>query len=115
MIKTNWEVRDASKQYRDNNTSRNFRNNLSEEVSRHRVHVIVYFTQEYRSLIWENKNDVLDGVESDSHGHEEKGSISVLNSLSGLVTVLEKNDNKDGSDDSHNHLNVGCLRESENI
>jgi hypothetical protein len=74
-------IGDATEQNWSNKTSRELGDNLGEEIGTDIIHVVVDFSQKYRALIREDQNDVLNGVEGDGHGNEEKSSISVLNSL----------------------------------
>lgn len=55
-----------------------FTEDSSEEVWAHFVHIIVNFSQEYWSFIWEHKDDVLDRIESNGQGDEEESTVSVL-------------------------------------
>jgi hypothetical protein len=54
----------------------------------------------------------LDRVEGNGHSHKEECSVSVLNTLNGTVTILEQNDCENGSNDSNDQLNIGCLWET---
>jgi len=38
-----------------------------------------------------------------------------LDTLDGTITVLEENNGEDGSDDGHNQLYIGGLREAEGV
>jgi hypothetical protein len=58
------------------------------------------------ALVREDQDDVLDRVESDCHGHEEKGAVSVLHTLDSPVTVLEKNDTEDSGDNGDDEFNI---------
>jgi hypothetical protein len=113
--KSDGKVNNATVNYRSQNTGWQFSNDLSKEVSTDRVHVVVDFSQEYWSLVWENQNNVLNGIEGNSHGHEEEGTISVLDSLKGFITVLEKNDGEESSDDGNDELNVRGLWKSDGV
>ena len=115
VVKTYREVRNATEQHRNDDAGRNFRNNFSKEVGCDWVHIVVDFSQEHRSFVGENEDDVLDCVEGNGHGHEEEGAISVLHSLSSAVAVLEENDHEDSCDDGHNNLHVRGLRQSEDV
>ena len=57
----------------------------------------------------------MDGVEGNGHRHEEEGSITVLNSLDGTITILEENNSEDGSDDCDNKLNIGGLGKANSV
>lgn len=115
VVKANREIGDAAEQHWDDNTCRDLRDDFTKEVSRHRVHIIIDLSQEDWPLVWEDKDNVLDGIESDSHCHEEESTVSVLHSLGSAVAVLEQNDNEDSSDDGNNNLHVGSLRKSEDV
>lgn len=110
---TNGKVDDAPKDHWSKNTDRQFCYDFTEEVSAHRIHVVVNFSQEDRPFIREDQNDVLNSVEGNCHCHEEKSTISVLNTLWCPITVLEKNDGEASCDDCDNKLNIGSLRESD--
>jgi hypothetical protein len=88
---------------------------FGEEVRTHTVHVVVDLSEKDRSFIREDEDDVLDGVEGHSHGDEEESSISILNSLQGLIHVLEQDDCEDSCDDHHNQLDIGGLRKSDSV
>ena len=109
---TDGEVNDAAINHGGQDGSGQLSDNLAEEVGTHRVHVIVHLTQEDRTFIWEDQDDVLDRVEGDGHGHEEEGTVAVLDSLNRAITVLEEDNSEDGRDDSDNELNIGGLREA---
>ena len=98
--KANCEVDDWSKYDRGQYTRGYLRYHLAKEVSTHRVHVVVDLSQEDRSLIWEDQDDVLNGVEGNGHGYEEKCTVSVLDSLDGPINIWKEHDSKDGCDDS---------------
>lgn len=115
VVKANREIGDTAEQHWDDNTCRDLRDDFTKEVSRHRVHVIIDLSQENRPFIWEDKDNVLNGVEGDSHSHEEESTVSVLHSLSSAVAVLEQNDNEDSSDDGNYDLHVRGLRKSEDV
>jgi hypothetical protein len=103
---TNREVYNRTKDNWGDNCSGDFSNDLSEEISRHRVHVVVHFSEENRALVGENQNDVLDRVKSDCHGHEEESTVSVLHTLYSPIAVLKKNDAKDSSDNGDDEFNI---------
>lgn len=110
---TNGKVDDATEDDWSKDTNRKFCYDFTKEVGTHRIHVVVYFSQEDRSFVREDQNNVLDGVESDCHSHEEESTISVLNTLRCAITVLEKNDGEASCDDGNDKLNVGSLRKSD--
>jgi len=60
---SNSEIDNASEYSGDQDTGREIRDDLSEEVSTDRVHVVVDFSEEDRSFIREDKDDILDRVE----------------------------------------------------
>ncbi len=90
-------------------TGRDLCDDFTKEVGTNRVHIIVDFSQEHRSLIGKDKDDVLDRVEGDCHGHKEQGAITVLNTLDRTVTVLEEDNSENGGDDCDNQLDIGGL------
>jgi len=96
---TNCKVDNATEDHWSKNTDRQFCYDFTEEVSTHRIHVVVHFSQEDRSFIREDQNDVLNSVEGNCHSHEEESTISVLNTLWCSITVLEKNDGEASCDD----------------
>lgn len=112
---TNREVNDATKEYWDDNTSRDFSYDFSKEISRNRIHVIIYLSQKYWSFIWEDKNNILNGVEGNSHGHEKECTISVLDTLRSSIAILEKNNGENSGNNSHDNFNIGCLGKSKNV
>lgn len=57
----------------------------------------------------------MDRVERNGHGHEEEGSVSVLNTLNGAITILEQNDCENGSNYSNDKLNVGGLWKTKSV
>ena len=91
----NCKVHDCSENDRRQNTGRYLRYDLSKEVGAHRVHIVVHFSQEHRPLIWEYQNDVLDRIERDGHGDEEKSSIPILNTLDCSINVRKQHDSED--------------------
>lgn len=114
-VKTNREVSNDTEQHRYNYTSGYFRDDFTKEVRRDRVHIIINFSQEHRPLIWEDENNVLNSIEGNSHCHEEQSTISVLDTLYSIITILEKNDCKDSGNNCYDNLDVGGLRQSENV
>ena len=109
------EINDAAEDYWCQNAHWQLCDDFAEEVGAHGIHIVVDFSQEDRPLVWEDQNDVLDGVESNSHGDEEKSAVSILYSLWSTVNILEKNDSENSSDYRHNEFNIGCLRQPERI
>jgi hypothetical protein len=107
--KSNWEIDDATEQNRGYDTYRDLSYNFSKEVGSHGVHIIVNLSQENWSLIWEDKDNVLDSIKGNCHSHKEKGSISVLHSLGSSIAVLEKNNCENGCNNGNNNLNIGSL------
>lgn len=57
----------------------------------------------------------MDGIESDGHSHEEKGTISILDTLKSTITVLEENDSEESSDNGNYKLDVGGLRKTNGV
>ena len=57
---TDREVHDATVDNWSQDTGWQLCNDFSEEISTHRVHVVINFSQEYGSLIWEDQDDILD-------------------------------------------------------
>ena len=114
-IQSNGKVGYATEDDWRENTNRKLRYDFTKEISTDRIHVVVHFTQEYRSLIREDENDILNSVESDSHSHEEESTVSVLDTLRSAVTVLEKNDGEASSDDCNDKLHVRSLRKSHSV
>ena len=112
---TDREVNDAAVNDRSQDTSWQLCNYFTKEVSTNRVHIVIDFSKENRALIWEDKDDVLDRVECDCHGHKEQGAITILDSLYSTITVLEENNCKDGCNDCDNELNIGGLWETDSV
>ena len=84
---TDSKIYNRAKDNWSQNTRRNFRDNFSKEVRTDTIHIIVHLSQEDRPLIREDKNDILDRVERDSHSHEEERTISILNTLSCSINI----------------------------
>ena len=114
-VQPDGEVNDATVYHWCQYACRQFRDDFSEEVCADWVHVIVDFSQEHGPFIWEDQNNVLDRVEGDGHGHEEEGSITVLNTLDCAITVLEKDNCENGSDYSNDELDVWGLGKTNSV
>ena len=114
-VQADWEVDNTTVNYWRQDRRWQFCNNFSKEVCTNWIHIVVYLSQEDRSFIWENQDNILDRVKGDSHGHEEEGTISVLHTLDRSITVLEKNNCEDCSDNSNNELDVRGLRETDGV
>jgi hypothetical protein len=102
----NREVTNGSEDDGSDDGGGDLSDDLSEEVGGDGVHVVVDFSQEDRALVREDQDDVLDRVERDCHGHEEECTVSVLHALDCSVTVLEKNDAEDSSDNGDDEFNI---------
>ncbi len=111
----NGKIDNATEDCWSKNTHREFCYDLSEEVGANWVHIVIHFSQEDRSFVREDKNNVLDGIERNSHGNKEESSISVLNALGCAISVLEENDGEDCSDNCNDQLNIGSLRKSDDV
>ena len=61
---------------------RELREDLCPEIGTNWIHIIICFSEEHMSLVWENENNILNSTETDTHGDEEQSTISVLNSCS---------------------------------
>jgi hypothetical protein len=90
-------------------------NNFSEEVRTDWVHIIVHLSQKHWTLVWENQNDALDSVEGNSHSHKEQGTITVLDTLGCLISVVEKDNSESSGNDSNNEFDNGGLGQSKLI
>jgi hypothetical protein len=113
--KSNWEINDTTKKDWGYDTYRDLSDNFTKEVGCYRIHIIIYFSQENWSLIWEDKDNILDSIKGDCHCHKEKGSVSVLHSLRSSITILEKNNGKNSCNNCNNNLDIGSLWESEGV
>lgn len=114
-VKSDWEVSNTTKEYRDEYTSRYFWNNFTKEIRRNWIHIIINLSQEHRPFIWENQDNVLDSIEGNSHCHEEKCTVSVLNTLNSVITILEKNNCKYSSNNGDNNFHIWGLGKSKNV
>jgi len=111
----NCEVDDTSENGWGHDGEWELRDNLCPEVWRHLVHVIVYFPEEDRSLVWEDEDNILDSVESDVHRDEEKGTSNVLKSSCVSTGVEEQEDGEKGSQTSSEKLDIGGLWKSKQV
>jgi hypothetical protein len=102
-------VADATEDDRCEQTTGELRNDLGPEVGTDRIHVVVRLSQEHRTLVWEDQDDILDSTETDAHGDEEKGSVSVLDACCVVLDVVEQDDTEQGGKDGDEELDVGCL------
>lgn len=80
-VKTDSEVSDATEGRGHHDTEGHLRADLGPEVRADSVHIIVDFTKENWTFIGENKNDILNSVHGDVHGHEEERTLQVLENL----------------------------------
>lgn len=97
------------------NTDWQLREHLGPKIGANSIHSVVRFSQEYRSLIWEDKNDILNGVETQNHDDKEKRAISVLDTSQVLADFGEENNTKASSQKCNNKLNIACLRKSQKV
>ena len=109
-VQANREVHDATIYYWCNNTCWQLCDNFSKEVGTNWVHVIIDLSEENWSLVWEDQNNVLNRVESNSHSHEEESTITVLHTLNGSITVLEQDNCENSCDYGDNKFHIRCLR-----
>jgi hypothetical protein len=63
-VESNQEVIDRPKDNRSQKARWQFGEDFGPEVGTHRVHVVVRFSQENRSLVREDEDDILDSVET---------------------------------------------------
>ena len=89
-------IDDATEDSGCHNTERQLGDDLGPEVRRRLIHIIVDFAKEYRPLIREDKDDILDGVEGDVHGDEEERTLHVLHALLRLIRIVEEKNGEDG-------------------
>ena len=94
---------------------RELRINLGPEVRAHGIHVVVGFSQEHRSFVWENQDDVLNSVEWHAHGDEEEGSVSILDSRCISLDVVEKNNAEEWRHHGNQELDPGSLGQTDHI
>ena len=102
VIKSNQVVDDRSENNRGKSGGWELWEDLGPEIRTHFVHTIVGFSEEHRSLIWENKDYVLNSVETHGHGDEKQGSVSVLNSSLILSHVVEEDHAESCCQQGHN-------------
>lgn len=110
MTHTDSKVDDRAEQARCEDREWKLRHNLSPEVRGAAVHIVVHFTQEHRSFVREDKDNVLDGVEGDVHADEEESSLEILDSLSSLGSVPEEQNGEEGCKSRGDDLDIGSLR-----
>ena len=110
--KTDCIIHNCSENCRSNETRRKLRNDFSPEISADSIHIIVRFSQKYRSFIRENQYDILNGIEAHGHCNEEESSLSILNSRNVILYIVKKNNAKNSRQQSNNQLYVTCLRKS---
>jgi len=70
-VEAHEEVNNATEDSRGHDGEGQLRDNLGPEVRSAVVHVVVHFTQENRSFVRENQDDVLNSVHRDVHSDEE--------------------------------------------
>jgi len=109
------EVADETEYGGDRDGEGELGNHLGPEVRRHIVHVVVDLTQEDRALVGENENNVLNGVEGAVHGHEEAGTLDVLDAFAGLGAVPEQEGGEQGSHSGGRELHIGGLGQTDNV
>ena len=114
-VETNGVVDDAAEDNGSHDREWQFGDDLGPEVGTCLVHVVVDFTQEHRTLIREDEDDVLDSVERDVHSDEEEGALDVLDAGVISASVEEEKDGKDGSEAGSQKLDIGGLGETEEI
>lgn len=108
-------VDDAAVDHWSHDREWKLRDNLGPEVRTDIVHIVVNFSEEYRSFVWENQDDVLDGVEGNVHRHKEEGSLHVLDALHIMSGVEEEQDSEQSSQARRKKLHVRGLRQSKQV
>lgn len=98
---------------RDEDAHGHFSQDLSPEVSTCRVHVVVDFSEEYRSFHWEHKIDVVNSTETVVQAQEEKGTLSVLDSGFVLIDVPVDGQTKEGYENGGSDFNSSSSRKSD--
>ena len=88
---------------------------LCPEIGADSVHIVVCFSQENWSLVWEDQNDVLDGVEAHRHSDEEQCAVPVLNSGDVLSNIHEKNDAEECGQNCDDQLDIACLGQPHDV
>ena len=68
---SNCKVNSGREDGRGQNTNGQLREHLGPEICAHSIHSVVRFSQEYRSFIWEDKDDILNSVETQDHDDKE--------------------------------------------
>jgi len=86
VVQTHREVSNATEHRGHRDTERQFRRNLGPEVGTHLVHVVVHFSQENRTFVWENQNNILNSIHGNVHCHKEQGALNVLENTSVVLT-----------------------------
>lgn len=79
------------------------------------VHIVVRLAEEDWPLIWEDQDDVLDCIEAHSHGDEEEGAVSVLDSGQRLINLGEKHNTEECRQNGHDQLHITGLWKSDNV
>jgi len=115
VLVANSEVNDATEDNRGHDGEGEFGDDFSPEVRAGLVHIVVDFTEEYGSFVRENQDDILDSVEGDVHGDEEKGTLHILNT--GLVSgdVKEQQNGEKSSEAGGEKLDIGSLGQSQEV
>ena len=73
------------------------RDDLGPEIWSSLVHIVIDFSQEYRSFVGEDKDNILDGVERDVHGDKEEGTLNILDTSFVGLDVEEEENSEEGS------------------
>jgi len=82
VVQAHRKVGNATEDRGHRNTERQLRRNLGPEVGTHLVHVVVHFSQEDRTFVRENQDNVLNSIHGNVHRHEEEGALNVLENTS---------------------------------
>jgi len=115
-VETNGEVSDGTEDHRQADAVGKLREDLGPEIGSDIVHVVVNFSQEDGTLLREDQNDILDSDEKGIHSHEEKRTLNVLPTSSGIQTGLpEQNTDEDTSTHGSEELHVGGLGKTDDV
>lgn len=115
-VKTNGEVSDRTEDNWQADTVRKLREDLGPEIGGNIVHVVVDFSQEDGTLLWEDQDDILDSNKEGIHSHEEKRTLNVLpTSRSCKFGVPEQNTDEDTSTNGGKELHVGGLGQTDDV
>jgi len=115
-VEADREVSDGTEDHRQADAVRKLREDLSPEIGGNIVHVVVNFSQKDGTFLWENQDDILDSNEKGIHSHEEKRTLNVLPSSSGIkIGLPEQNTDEDTSTDGSQKLHVRGLRKTDDV